>query len=267
MRWLAVVAAGGALLVGAAQGRAQQHAPGAYALLGLEDVSLGARARVASGDVGANRGSVALGAGVRVAGAVAADTIRIRRGARAGELFCRLIQGTPDFPCGPLAAPIVDVATLSLVQVVPGAAEVRVPARAAMAPLAPGAYAAVKVGSRGRLLLAGGNYAFRSIGIAPRGRLLCATPCRLAVQERVVLASGARLGVAAPLDARALRVDVEASGHGAAVTTRPRATVTGSVYVPAGTIVLGGAGRYEGAFIGRSVQVGAGARVTAASSF
>jgi cytoskeletal protein CcmA (bactofilin family) len=267
MRWVATLAAAcGGLLLGGAHGQAQQHAPAAYAVLGLEDVALRARARISGGDVAANRGAVTLGAGVRVAGAVAADTIRIRRGARAGDLFCRLIEGTPDVPCGSLTVPIVDVATLSLVQVVPGAAEVRVPARAGTAPLEPGAYGAVEVGARGRLLLAGGSYAVRSITIAAKGRLLCASPCRLAVQERVVLASGARVGVAAPLDARALRIDVEASGHGAAVTTRARATISGTVYAPGGNVVLGGAGRYEGAFIGRTVRVGAGARITGTSS-
>ena len=267
MRWVArwVSVACAVILLGG-RGQAQEHAVGAYAILGLEDVSFQARVRVSGGDVGANRGTVTLGAGTRVAGTVAADTIRVRRGARAGDYFCRLMEGSTAVPCGTLTVPVVDVATLSLVQVVPGAAEVRVPARAVTAPLAPGAYGAVKIGAHGRLLLAGGSYAFRSIAIASRARLLCAAPCRLAVQERVVLSSSARLGVAAPLDARAVRIDVEA-GRGAAVTTGPRATIAAAVYAPAGDIVLGGAGRYEGAFIGRTVKVGARARITGASSF
>lgn len=213
MRWVAVMAACGGLLLGGARGEAQQHAVGSYAVLGLEDA-----------------------------------------------------EGPLKVPCGSLTVPIVDVTTLSLVQVVPGAAEVRVPARAATAPVVPGAYGAVKVGARGRLLLAGGSYAVRSIAIASRGRLLCAAPCHLAVQEHVALSSGAWLGVAAPLDARALRIDVEAGGHGAAVSAGPHAAIVGTVYAPAGAVVLGGAGRYEGALIARTIRVGAGARITGASS-
>jgi len=267
MRWVVVAVAACGTLLPAARGRAQEHAIGAYAVLGLEDVSLQGRVRVSGGDVGANRGTVTLGAGSRVDGTVAADTIRVRRGARAGDFFCRLMEGSTAIPCGTLTLPVVDVATLSLVQVVPGAAEVRVPARAVTAPLDPGAYGAVKIGPRGRLLLAGGSYAVRSIAIAPKGRLLCAAPCRLAVQERVTLSPGARLGVVTPLDAHALRIDVEAGGHGAAVTTGAHSALTGTVYAPSGDVVLGGAGRYEGTFIGRSVKVGAGARIAGASSF
>jgi hypothetical protein len=160
---------------------------------------------------------------------------------------------------------IVDAGTLSLVQVVPGAAEVRVPPRAASAPLEPGAYGAVRVGARGRLLLAGGGYALRSIAIGPRGRILCAAPCRLAVQERVVLASGARLGVATPLDANGLRIDVE-GGRGAAATTGARAVVVGRLYAPGGDVVLGGGGRYTGGIVGRRVEVGPGARIAGAGT-
>jgi hypothetical protein len=266
MRRLAVVVAACAGMIAGTGGATQEHAPGAYAVLGLEDASLGARVRVSAGDVGANRGTVTLGARARVAGAVAADTIRLRRGAHAGDLFCRLLEGAFAVPCATLGVPVVDVTTLSLVQVVAGASEVRVPARATTAPLEAGAYGAVRVGPHGRLLLAGGGYALRSIAIAPRGRLLCATPCRLAVRERVVLGTRARLGVATGLDARALRVDVEGGGPGAAVVTRAGVTVTGTLYAPGDDVVLGAAGRYEGAFVGRRVTVGPRARVSGASA-
>jgi hypothetical protein len=61
---------------------------------------------------------------------------------------------------------VVDAALLPLVQVLPGAAEVRVPPGGRAAPLAAGAYARVRVGARGVLVLAGGDYAFRRITLA-----------------------------------------------------------------------------------------------------
>jgi hypothetical protein len=242
---------------------AQQAPPtlDAYAVFGLENVALHVGAQVVAGAVGANRGSVRLGAGVRVAGSVAADTIRIGPSVRAGSLFCRLATGPRRLTCGALTVPVVDVATLPLVQVVSGAADVRVPAGAATAPLAAGAYGAVRVGPRGRLLLAGGSYAFRSIGIAPRGRLLCAAPCRLSVEENVVLGSHALLGAAAPLDAHAVRLDVEASGHRVGFAARPRATIAATVYAPQSAVVLASGVRASGALVGRTVTAGAGARI------
>ena len=173
-------------------------------------------ARVPSGSVGANRGTVRLGSAARVGGSVVADTIRVAAGARAGGMFCRLVVGPARFGCATLSAPIVDVSELSIVQVIPGAAEVRVPAGVGTAPLLAGAYGDVHVGTRGRLLLAGGDYAVRAITIAAGGRLLCAAACRIAVEERVVLRSRALLGAAAPpragrmgqrlgLDVRSLR--------------------------------------------------------------
>jgi hypothetical protein len=240
-------------------------APAAYAILGLDDVTLGPGVRVEQGDVGANRGEVTIGAGARVAGSVAADTIRVRAGARVADLFCRLVIGPERFGCGALASPVVDVASLPLVQVVAGAAEVRVPAHARTAPLAAGAYAAVRVGTGGRLLLAGGDYAVRSIALGRGARLLCAGACRIAVEGRLVLRGHAVLAPAAPLDAHAVRIDLERGGAGA-VVAGPGATIAGSIYAPSGDVVLGAGGRYTGGFVGRSVAVRADAHVTGASA-
>jgi hypothetical protein len=267
MRWLVGSVVGAVMAVGAAAATAAQAppTPGAYAILGLEDVALGPGVRIEQGDVGANRGEATIGAGARIAGSVAADTIRVHGGARVADLFCRLVIGPERFGCGALASPVVDVASLPLVQVVPGAADVRVPAHGSTAPLAAGAYAAVRVAARGRLLLAGGDYAVRSITLARRARLLCASACRIAVEGRLVLQGRAILAAAAPLDAHAVRIDVERGGADA-VVTGPGAIVAGSIYAPAGDVVLGSGGRYTGGFVGRSVAVRAGARVTGASA-
>jgi hypothetical protein len=267
MRWtVAAVALGGVLLGGGLRVRAEPAGTaGGYAVLGLEEVTLRAAAEVELGDVGANRGTVTLGARVLVTGAVAADTVRARQGARAGTIYCRLLEGPARLGCDTLDLPLVDVATLPLVQVLPGAAEVRVPPRAGTSPLPSGAYGAVRVGAGGRLLLAGGAYAVRSITVDARGRVLCAGPCRVSVEERVLLRAGARLGAAAPLDARAVRVDVESGGAAPAFVARERTAVSATVYAPAGDIVLGTGGRYAGAFVGRAVRVGAHALITGAS--
>jgi hypothetical protein len=252
------------MAVGAANAQPTRLAD--YAVFGLEDVTLGRGVRV-EGGVGANRGTLRLGAGARVEAAVAADTIRIGSRARAESLFCRLLVGRVRVSCESLSLPLVDTRALRIVQVVPGGAEVRVPARASAAPLVAGAYGEVRVGRRGRLLLAGGRYELQSIALARRSRLQCAAPCEVAVLERVMVGKEARLGAAAPLDARAVRIDVEADGERNGFVARPRASIAANVYAPESTIVLGAGGRHDGAFVGRSVRIGAAAEVTAASAF
>jgi len=255
--WAAVV-----VLAGAARVAAQSApGPGAYAVLGLDGVTLAARVHVSGGDVGANRGSVAVGAGARIDGTIAGDTIRIGRGARASDLLCRLVIGPLRYTCSGLSGAVVDLATLPLVQVAAGTADVRVPARARGAPLTPASYGDARVARQGELLLAGGTYAFRAITLGPGARLLCTGSCRVEVQTAVVLGARARLGAAAPLDAHAVRVDIERKGLSAA----SRAAIDASIYTPQGRVQLGERGRYTGGFLGRSVNVGARARVTAAS--
>jgi hypothetical protein len=257
----------GTLLFGAPDpAAAQTPRPASYAVLGLDDATLRANVHVEGGDVGANRGDVTLGPGSRVDGRVVADTIRVRGGARAGSLLCRLLVGTRRFDCETLATPVVDLRSLEIIQVTPGAADVVVPANANAAPLAPGSYGEVRVGRRGRLLLGGGVYAVRSIAIGARGRILCTGQCRISVQERVRLKSRSMVGAVAPLDAHAVRVDIEGSGRGASFTSGAKTTVDATIYAPDGAVILGRGGRYTGAFVGDTVRVGAGSRVTAASA-
>jgi hypothetical protein len=254
MRWLVVVA-----VVGALVGPVHGAVVGGFALLGLDDVTVGPGARVDAGDVGANRGTVTLRRGARVAAGVVADTVRIAPGASAASLRCRLLLGRARFACEALAGPVVDVTVLPLVQVLPGAAGVRVPRGGRAAPLAAGAYADVRVGSHAVLVLAGGDYAVRRITLAPRAQLACAAPCRIAVQDRVLLRPRAVLGPAAGVAPTAVRVDVE--GHGG-LRARAHARVRADVYAPAGDVALGRA-RHAATVVARRIVVGAGARVVA----
>ena len=256
-----------AMIVGvSAPAAAQTPAPASYAILGLDDATLRANVHVEGGDVGANRGEVTLGPGSQVDGKVLAETIRVRGRARAGSLICQLLVGTRRLDCETLATPVVDLASLEIIQVLPGAADVIVPANANAAPLAPGSYGDVRVGRRGRLLLGGGVYSVRSITIGPRGRILCTGACRISVQENVRLKAHAVIGAVAPLDATGVRVDIEGSGRGKTFTSGARAEVDATIYAPDGDVVLGKNGRYTGAFVGSTVRVGAGSRVTAASA-
>lgn len=256
-----VVLCGTAGVVGA-----QTPRPSSYAVLGLDDVVLRPGVRIEGGNVGANRGGVTLAGGARVDGAVIADTITVHGRPRTGALVCRLLIGSRRVNCETLATPVVDLRSLEIVQVVPGAAQVVVPANANAAPLAPGAYGDVRVGRRGRLLLGGGVYSVRSISVGPRGRILCTGACRVSVQEHVRLRPRAVIGAVAPLDAHAVRIDIEGSGRGASFVSGPRASVDATIYAPDGTVVLGPHGHYSGAFVGDTVRVGVDSRVLAASA-
>jgi len=261
----ALFVAGMALFGTPGPAAAQTPRPASYAVLGLEDVTLRAGVQVEGGNVGANRGEVTLGPGARVDGKVIADTIRVHGRPRAGSLVCRLLVGPRGFACETLATPVVDLRSLEIIQVTPGAADVAVPANANAAPLAPGAYGNVRVGRRGRLLLGGGVYSVRSITLGPRGRILCTAACRISVQEQVRLRPRALIGAVAPLDARAVRIDIEGSGRGPSFTSGSRTDVDATIYAPDGVVVLGRNGRYTGAFVGDIVRVGTGSRIAAAS--
>jgi hypothetical protein len=259
--WIAAV---GWILAAAPWLIAQQPPPtgNAYTVLGLEEVRIQERVRLEPGHVGANRGTLHLGARVQIAGSAAADTIRARAGVEAERFFCRLASGPAALTCEPLSIPVVDAATLPLVQVIPGAAEVRVPAGANATPLAPGDYGVTRVGARGRLTLAGGEYALRSLTIGPRGRLLCAAPCRVRVLERVVVRRRALIAATAPYEARDVDIEIEATAEDHPVFAARSSSVAAEVYAPNGDIALGADGTYEGRFVGRRVRVGARARVT-----
>jgi hypothetical protein len=86
------------------------------------------------------------------------------------------------------------------------------------------------------------------------------------VQEHVRLKPRAAIGAVAPLDATAVRLDIEGSGRGKSFTSGARAEVDATIYAPDGVVVLGRKGRYTGAFVGGTVRVGAASRVAAASA-
>lgn len=242
-----------------------------YAILGLKEVTLRGRVNVLSGDVGCNAadGTVTLLDRAKVAGAIAANEIRMGRGTSAGGLYCTLLEQLPakgaPAACTPAAAPLVDSAALPIVQVTAGSKRVQLQRRATLAPLAPGAYDRWKVGNGATLVLAGGEYTVRSIELRKRAKLLCQAACRIGVVERVRIGESAELGPEPPLTAADVRVDVKGEGPFAAFRALRRSRVTANVYAPGGNVQLGMNGDYTGAFVGERVLVWPLARIEGAS--
>jgi hypothetical protein len=269
--WLgaAVVVLATALELGAVE--APSSTARDYAVLGLEKVTLRSGVEVEGGDVGCNgsSGAVSLMARARVTGSVAGNTIQIGQRATAAQLFCTKLDRQRPNPleCAPMALPLVDGASLPIVQVTPGNDDVVLKRLGTQGPLAPGAYGIVRLGERAEVTLAGGEYQVRSLNLAAGARVVCQAACRIAVAERVVMKDSASLGPAAPLDATAVRVDVRGGGAAAAFRAYRRSTVDATVYAPNGGVVLGIRGRYTGAFIGKTVFVFQQARIQGASAF
>lgn len=278
----ALVGLAGAFALAAGVPAAAQNQPAlrGYAVLGVDAVRLGPRARVQPGAVGVTAGALQVAANAEVAGAVVADAVRLGRRARIGRLFCGLVTGGGagagvvggpavgggERPtCQRVAKPVVDPADLAAVAVTPGRADLRVPARTAAAPIAGGAYGDVVVGPGSLLPLAGGSYQMRSIRLARTARLVCLAACRIGVAGTVRVGAHAQIGAERGLGADRARLDV--AGAGAAFRSARDAVVAITVFAPAGAVRLGPAGEYRGAFVGRTVAVGARSRVSEDSAF
>jgi hypothetical protein len=204
-----------------------------------------------------------LGRGARVSGMVAGDTIRLAPAVRTGALQCVVLERTNGKSCGAVTLPLVDGTTLPIVQVLSGAEDVRLPARSVRNALPAGRYRRVRIGTKSRITLAGGAYGLRALVLNKGAQLLCEAPCTIDVEDGVSLGRDARLSAAAPLDATAVRVNVDFRGRSrAAFKSAARSVVDATVYAPDGIIRLGTNGRFTGAFVGRAVEVRQRANVT-----
>jgi hypothetical protein len=249
----------------AATARAQVPSPPAlaeYAVLGVEDVTIRRNARVPTGAVGSVEGMVRLGRGARVGNAVAGPLVRLKSNARTGRLFCHLVSGPPVLPsCNAFVDPLVDPALLAPVPIVPGTEDLRIAAHTGTAPIPPGSFRDVRVGAGSVLQLAGGDYTAQSLRIGRRGRITCASACRIGVLGPVRLRSGARLGAASAQQADSARVDISGDAPAPVFLAEPRANVAATIFAPDGDIVLGRLGAYRGAFVGRTVTIAPDATV------
>jgi hypothetical protein len=138
--------------------------------------------------------------------------------------------------------------------------------------LAPGSYGALSVKSNVVATLAGGSYSFASIELKPGAQLRFAAPATIVVAGRTLLANGS---AAAPV-AGVTPKDVVLYVHGLdgppnnpadAFRAGSGVTLGADVYVPNGTLTIGGSTVATGAFIGRRVSVGGGATLVRSSSF
>jgi hypothetical protein len=127
--------------------------------------------------------------------------------------------------------------------------------------MGPASYRDIIVGPGGLLQLSGGTYSARSIAVGRRGRIVCTEACDISVAGGVVLRREAQLGAAQPLRADQVRLNVAGSGIAPGFEARARTVVAATVYAPGADIALGRDGSFRGAYVGRRVTVGAGARV------
>src|SRR5262245_32082366 len=209
-----------------AQGTAAPPDPPAYAVLGLEGVTIRPESRVVSGAVGALGGAIRLRRQVRVT-EVAGPTIRLAAQVRTGTVFCHLVNGPPTLPaCNAFTDPLIDPARLASVPVVPGTNDFRIPPHTGTAPLPPGSFRDVRVGKGSVLQLDGGSYMMRSLRIAPQGRVVCAADCRIGVLGSVRLGRDAALGASTAARAGTARVDITLGGPRPAFVAQPRSNVS-----------------------------------------
>lgn len=234
-----------------------------FAIFAIDGVELGQSAQVDRGDVGVNNesGQVMLRARARVAGNIAAGTVVMGRNARAnGDLFCTTGPvGTPG--CQALTLPLVDASLLPVVNVEPGAQDVKLGPRLAST-LAAGKYRKVKIGTKSQLKLAAGTYTFQSLRIGKGAALLCQGACTIGVDQPVYIEQSGILSTTDPADASKVRINIEfGSPNRAAFFATQKSRVDATVYAPVGIIRLGTNGRFSGAFVAKSVELMQRARV------
>jgi hypothetical protein len=208
---------------------------------------------------------------------IIADSVRLGTGATVGNIrTSRFINGTGATYVSlsgllPLPAlPTLCVAT-------PGTANLTV-ATGGTVTTSSGAFAAVNVGTGGKLRLNGGRYDMSSLTVSAGGRIEVLGPVQIRVSGRISATSGLFIGAASgvALSARNLRIDVAGqNGTTGALTATPPAVslgtgaiVTALILVPNGTLSIGTGNVTTGAFLGRDVDVGgAGSRIVFQDGF
>lgn len=166
----------------------------------------------------------------------------------------------------PLALPVY--ATLPPALVRPAGSDNVVVADFTTVALDEGAYGTVTVGRGGTLRLNGGGYAFQSMSVSRDASVLYAAP------SDVVIAGGADFGnntTIAPaagsgLTATAMRMQANAAAS-PAIHIGQGGKISGTLYAPAGSLVIEQNAVATGAFFARDIRVGNAGRFTVASAF
>lgn len=263
------------------------------AVLGTNSIDIGRESQV-TGGVAVNDASpgptlrpgfeLAIGRGSTVAGDIAADSIRLDRGAAVGAVSYNTLS-KDNASTGPLDTPLaLPVFTLlpqfQTAALRPESVDVFVAAGQTVN-LPAGDYDDIQIASGGTLALAGGSYNVRSI-VFSGGQGNCGQPCRivtfadnldLRIAERLDLGSFGSFGPTSASGLTASQAIVYVGGVDGpdglprAVSFGRGSTLDANVYAPNGTIVLEQDTTANGALIGRDVLIDRNVAVTLASFF
>ena len=143
--------------------------------------------------------------------------------------------------------------------------------------LEPGAYEDVKVKPRGKLILSGGRYEFKSLSLNYLASVKCLAPTTILVKKRFYTGLKSYVGPdpASALGAKDVIIHVEGQNGGSGKPiSLPMAAIIGlagqikaNIFAPNGTLWIGAASKVEGSFVARDVVVGMGADVKLETAF
>lgn len=250
------------VLAGASSVSAQTAAPDdplEYGIFGLESVTVGRKGRVL-GAVGVNDGTAKLARRAHVEGVVAADIIRLGRGAQVGGLTCTLVVGG-DGICEPHSGTLVPQSALAVVQVTAGLSDIVVPPHSRRVPLRADSYRRIRVGRGSTLQLEGGEYDIRSMELASRATISCVAPCRLSIARQLRLGRRATITGADGADPTIVRIDVQGERTRTGIRLGAGARVTGTLYAPTADARIGRRAQLSGPVVARTVRTGSRIRV------
>ena len=143
--------------------------------------------------------------------------------------------------------------------------------------LEPGAYEDVKVKPKGRLILTGGTYEFRSLSLSYLASVKCKAPTIILIKKRFYAGLKSYVGPnpKSGLSAKDVIIYVEGQNGGSGKpASLPMAAIIGlagqikaNMFAPNGTLWIGAESAVEGAFVAKDVVVGMGTDVNVDTAF
>jgi hypothetical protein len=257
--------------------------PHKFSVFGLNSVWIRNKARIESGDAGAQTTSpgpwlvpyfelsVAENAWVADGYEIKADSVQIRSTASVYEVYCNNLEsgGTVRLENGvhtPLGLPVwggpaFETTFLSN----KNKPSVTIPSSGTRT-LAPGVYSNVSIGSFGTLTLTEGTYDFLNLTLGSSSKLLCHGLTKIRIAERLYPGTKAYLGPSADSSLKAKDVVIYvkgANGKSATLGDSPKAAQIGegstfkaNIYAKNGTLLIQEGCVLEGSFIAKDVEVG-----------
>ncbi|HJX63208.1 MAG TPA: hypothetical protein VJ860_04570 [Polyangia bacterium] len=244
---------------------------------------------VNGGDVGARgtgsgpflSGGVAVdvltGAQIQTTRNVIADSVRLGTGVKVGDIQTNRFVDGVGATHGSISGLVSLPALPAVCGASPGTSNLTVGTGATVT-ASPGQFAAVSVGTGGKLRLNSGRYDVSNVTVGTGARIEALGSVQIRVANRMSTSSGSFIGAASgtTLSARDLRIEISGQNGttGALGATPPAASlgtgnvVTALILVPNGTLVMGTGITATGAFMARDIDVGgAGARIVFQDGF